>query len=374
LFLIAACLGCSGPAAKIYPDDSPIQRLARELNFEARRERAVIARQSAFYREPRIERLIQKVLETLISGEPTRAAMPQVILVRDTALNAYSFPDGTIYVHTGLLARLENEAELALLLSHELVHITRQHALQVAMLPPREADGSFAGRELSDSLSWFRDMAPAQGDAGSMDAVQDLRRRLEEEADRVGLDMLIKAHYDPNEAFEIFEHLKSERGTEESRERAGRMLRMRAAAAPGKVGRPSDPKAFSRSLSPLLMAQAELEIQRGRWDPALRCVQRLFSEDPENARGHYLLGELYRQRAESEDEQRALIHYDRAIASAPSFPEPRRAAGLLYFKQGNARRARAFFQSAIELSPQLRGNAYIRDYLTQCSSTEGEDP
>jgi len=38
-------------------------------------------------------------------------------------------------------------------------------------------------------------MAPVQGDAGSVDTVQDLRRKLEQEADRAGLDMLIKSNY-----------------------------------------------------------------------------------------------------------------------------------------------------------------------------------
>jgi len=91
--------------------------------------------------------------------------------------------------------RLEHESELALLLAHEIIHITRQHTLQVAMLPQREGGGSFAGREQSDSLSWFRDMAMDQGDAGPVDTVQDLRRKLEQEADRAGLDMLIKSNY-----------------------------------------------------------------------------------------------------------------------------------------------------------------------------------
>jgi len=38
-------------------------------------------------------------------------------------------------------------------------------------------------------------MAPVQGDAGSVDTVPDLRRKLEQEADRASLDMLIKSNY-----------------------------------------------------------------------------------------------------------------------------------------------------------------------------------
>jgi predicted Zn-dependent protease len=367
--------GCTAPGALRFNEETGIERLTQLLSFEARLEQAAIARQCVWYREPQIERFIEQIIAALMAGSPNPVYMPKVILVKDTTLNAYSFPDGAIYIHTGLLARLEHESELALLLAHEIVHITRQHALQVAMLSQGEADGSFAGRALSDSLSWFRDMGPAQGNAGSMDTVQDLRRSLEQEADHAGLDMLIKANYDPYEAFEIFEHLKSGAGAEETDERAERMSKMLSSAAFDAAGRPSDPIAFSKRLHPLLVSQVELEIQRGEWESALGCALRLLKEDPDNARGHYFLGELYRQRDEPGDEHRALCHYDRAIVSDPFYPEPRKAAGLLYFKQGQARAARTFFQSALDLSPQSIGNAYIRNYLTQCSTMiEGENP
>ena len=101
----------------------------------------------------------------------------------------------------------------------------------------------------------------------------------------------------------------------------------------------------------------------------------MLKEDPDTARGHYFLGEWYRQRGEPGDEHRALGHYNRAIVSDPFYPEPRKAAGLLYLKQGQARAARTLFQSALDLSPQSNDNAYIRNYLTQCSTKfEGENP
>ncbi len=375
LIVIAICMGCTGPGALRFSEETRIERLTQLLSFEARREQAAIARQCFLYREPQIEGVIEKVLAALMSCGPAHGSALQVVLVRDPTLNAYSFPDGAIYIHTGLLARLENESELALLLAHEIVHITRQHALQVAMLEQREADGAFAGRELSDSLSWFSDMTPAPGHAGSMDIVQDLRRRLEQEADSAGLDMLIKSNYDPNEAFEIFEHLKPAAGSEETGERAERMSKMLSSAAFDAAGRPSDPISFRKRLHPLLVSQVELEIRHGEWESALGYARRLLTDDPENARGHYLLGELYRQRAEPGDEHRALGHYGRAIVSDPFSPAPRKATGLLYLKQGQARPARTFFQSALDLSPQSNDNAYIRSYITQCSTMiKGEEP
>jgi predicted Zn-dependent protease len=47
----------------------------------------------------------------------------RVYLIRDPSPAAFSLADGQIYIHTGLLARLENEAQLAAVLAHEAHHI-----------------------------------------------------------------------------------------------------------------------------------------------------------------------------------------------------------------------------------------------------------
>ncbi len=58
--------------------------------------------------------------------------MPKVKVVKDPFLNAFALPDGSIYFHTGLLARMENEAQLATVLGHEIAHfINRDSARQL---------------------------------------------------------------------------------------------------------------------------------------------------------------------------------------------------------------------------------------------------
>jgi predicted Zn-dependent protease len=48
-------------------------------------------------------------------------------LVNDPTLNAFAMPDGTVVVQSGLLAVLENEAQLATVLGHEIAHATHRH-------------------------------------------------------------------------------------------------------------------------------------------------------------------------------------------------------------------------------------------------------
>jgi len=295
-------------------------------------------------------------------------------LISDPGLNAYSFPDGAIYVHTGLLSHLENEAELALLLAHELAHVTRRHALRVLAAGPVETDVTVFDRTLSDSLSWFHDMATPKELAYPSEELSNLRRSLELEADRVGLDMVIEANYDPYEALEIFGHLRAgdSKGTGEDRAAALLQVLTPIDSVPSRL---TDRRVFGKQLQQLLLDQATLELRQGLWDEALRCARRLVQDAPDLARGYLLLGEILRQRNEAGDIPQALAHYFRAIASDPSLPGPHKAIGLIYLKQGQARLAKRFFENALALAPHSHDNDYIRSYLTQCIiKIEGEFP
>jgi len=375
LTFLLPCFACSGPGGMIPMRETRSERLLKMLSFETRQEQSAIAQRNALYHEPQLERFIEQVLAALMPSEAGSGILPRVVLVRDTTLDAYSFPDGAIYVHTGLLARLENEAELALLLAHELVHITRQHALQVLMAEQEGAAATSAEHDASDSLSWFQDMSAVFGRGRPSDKVLALRQILEQEADCLGLDMLVKANYDPHEAFEIFEHLAENPGLKKNDERAGRMFKLLSSSALGVARRPTDRNAFGKRLRPLRVTQAEHEIQHSQWDAALGCARHLLRDDPGQARGHYLLGEIFRRRDEPGDEQKALTHYHQAIASDPFSREPHKALGLIYLKRGQARRAKTFFQNALDLAVPSRDDAYIRSYITQCDTLiEGGTP
>jgi predicted Zn-dependent protease len=347
------------------------ERLTQLLNFETRREQSAIARRSTPYREPQLEQHLERMLAWLMPTEAPEGIVPRMVLISDPGLNAYSFPDGAIYIHTGLLSHLENEAELALLLAHELAHVTGRHALRVLAASPAETDVTVFDR--ADSLAWFHDMAAPQELADPSEKLSSLRRSLEQEADRVGLDMVIKANYDPYEALEIFGHLREGDAKGTGADRAAALLQALTPidSVPGRL---TDRRGFGKHLQQLLLDQAGLELRQGRWDEALRCVRRLVRDEPAHAGGYFLLGEILRQRNEAGDTPQALAHYFRAIVSDLSLPGPHKAIGLIYFKQGQARLAKSFFENALALAPHSHDNDYIRSYLTQCIITiEGED-
>ena len=71
---------------------------------------------------------ITKVGQAVLPGGPEYQNVHwQFFILRDAIPNAFALPNGSIYVHTGLLAILENEAQLAGVLAHEETHVMNRH-------------------------------------------------------------------------------------------------------------------------------------------------------------------------------------------------------------------------------------------------------
>ena len=127
-------------------------------------------------------------------------------MIKDPALNAFAMPNNTIYIHTGILAAAENEAEAAALIGHEMTHILNRHMLKRF----RDLINKSA---LMSTISF--PMALAGGSLGSMltqlaviSTIYGFSQEQEFEADSGGFSMLKTAGYDLKESPKLFEHLK----------------------------------------------------------------------------------------------------------------------------------------------------------------------
>ena len=87
---------------------------------------------------------------------------------------------------------------------------------------------------------------------------------------------------------------------------------------------------------------------------------------PTNAKAHFYLGELYRkQRKDPADVEHAITAYRNAAEHDPSYPEPQRSLGLLYYTRGQKAEARQAFERYLELKPHADDRAQVREYLLE---------
>lgn len=137
--------------------------------------------------------------------------------IRDSSLNAFALPGGYIAVHTGTIIGAKNESELAGVMGHEIGHVSQRHiarmiegqqsnmaltlgSLLLAILAAR-AGGSSGGHAAA---------AVAMGSQAAMIQSQlNYSQDAEREADRIGLQTLYNAGFDPRGMESFFERLQS---------------------------------------------------------------------------------------------------------------------------------------------------------------------
>lgn len=124
------------------------------------------------------------------------------VVLEDDTINAFAAPGGYIFVTTGAVRTAESEDELAAILAHEVAHVVRGHAMGSI----KKGRFSKVTKEFLDSsveLDPAAEKAMTETFGGSIDDIVDgslvkgYSKDTEFEADKVGLEILAAAHYDP---------------------------------------------------------------------------------------------------------------------------------------------------------------------------------
>ena len=161
--------------------------------------------------DPEIEGYVQTLGFNLISGAGLGSTDFTFFVIADPTVNAFAIPGGYIGIHSGLIASADSESELASVLAHEIAHVTQRHIARAIAA----AEGSqyatlaavIAGILIGTQNSQAGQATIAGAAAASAQSQLNFTRANEKEADRVGIDMLAKAGYDPRAMPTFFEKL-----------------------------------------------------------------------------------------------------------------------------------------------------------------------
>ncbi len=138
-------------------------------------------------------------------------------IVRDTSINAFALPGGFVGVNAGLITTTANENELAAVLAHEISHVTQQHLVRAVEAEQKYAPlmvlamvgaivASAHQSPYNTSNSGVGAIVTAEGIAEQMQI--NFTRADESEADRIGIQTLAKAGYDPDAMADFFERMQ----------------------------------------------------------------------------------------------------------------------------------------------------------------------
>jgi len=192
--LLAGCATTEGVTSfKGAEDTGNLVESEKRLWSEARDHDTTLARSGQVYEHPRAAAYVQGVMDRLYPEFKGRIA---VRLFDSTDLNAFAMFNGSVYVNIGILARMENEAQLAALLGHEATHFIEKH--------------NFHTRVSTKNAAAFGSTGVPFSSMAAVSSISGFSRDLEREADNKGYERMIQAGYDPREAAKLFQHMADE--------------------------------------------------------------------------------------------------------------------------------------------------------------------
>jgi predicted Zn-dependent protease len=140
----------------------------------------------------RMHAMIEKTVERLVAASERPDLKYQVIILNSPSINAFSLPNGRLYITRGLIALANDKAELASVLSHEMGHVIARHA---AIREEQARQVAIISHVVSDVLS--DPQVGALALAKSELTLAAFSRAQEFEADGIGIGISARAGFDP---------------------------------------------------------------------------------------------------------------------------------------------------------------------------------
>ncbi len=153
--------------------------------------------------DPVVQAWIEEVGQELVRYSPPSPQQFTFQVVNSEQINAFAIPGGFCYVNSGLILFAENEAEVVAVIGHEINHVTTRHGMRslqraLGLELMAQAVGGDAGTRQAVEIVQA---------AGGMLAMRSFGREDEREADRLGVEAMYRAGWDPRAAVTFFEKL-----------------------------------------------------------------------------------------------------------------------------------------------------------------------
>ncbi len=133
-------------------------------------------------------------------------------VVNDTSINAFALPGGPTFVNTGLISAVDNEAQLAGVLAHEISHVALRHGTnQASKANLIQLPALLAGKAVG-SGSLLGQLSQLGIGLGANSVLLKFSRTAENQADLLGAQIAAQAGYNPVEIARFFQKLESEGG------------------------------------------------------------------------------------------------------------------------------------------------------------------
>lgn len=300
----------------------------------------------------------------------------QFAVINDSTPNAFALPGGPIAITRGLLMVMENEAQLASVLGHEVGHVTARHS--VAGMQRGALLG--VGLAVISGVAGDASYGPLAQQAGQLAATlvdNTYSREQERESDRLGIDYMVRAGYDPQGAVQVQELFfrKLEGGAEPgwvsglfrthpfSKDRMlenQRYIQINYPQATAVAGFTFNTREFQQATASLRQKQRAYELYdearrleaRNQLPQAIATYQQALQAAPNESLIHTRLGLASLKADDLVPARRYLL---KAVELDGNFYESRMGLGFVYLQRGEHAAAVRELEQSMKLLPTLQG-------------------
>lgn len=298
----------------------------------------------------------------------------RIYIVEMPYFNASMAPNGILIVWTGALLRMQNEAELALVLGHEFGHYRERHSLQQWRKIKKDSAflSTFGILTAGAGVGIAGSLAGIAGSAG----LSKFSRDKEREADQIGFAKLVEQGYDPSVGGVLWNAMLREENARDygkpipvfsshpkTEERRDDLIA--AAKASGKVGGELGEARYRAVMHPYLSSWLEGELSRRMYATSIQLIGDLRGTAAPADRGLYtfFLGEAHRRRNKNDDRAQAAVLYAQATTEPGAPPDAWREHGMALRDAGEPAAALAAFRRYLADAPAATDRAFVQSYI-----------
>jgi beta-barrel assembly-enhancing protease len=391
--------GCATSPSAVQPLTSPSHNYMvseREVKLYEMSEKAhkKMVSQGLLLREKSANQYLNQVGLSLVPDFDDRGPSFSFYIVKKSSVNAFAMPNGNIYMHVGLLSKLENEAQLAHVLGHEIAHVIQRHSYKGRL----DRHNTVVAAHVADLFLFGTGLAyiPAGMNLASYS------REQERESDQFAIEYVATQNYDLNESVKLFSQLGEVKHQKETGsiwsshpDSSKRLMNSRQQISEsytsygGEVVNHDKYEVFRREV-------AEVSIKRRisgqQYELAEDAVKREIKLQGDSALWQYYLGEIYRLRAKYPDaaaKEHAWLYdkkfnksvksyftnqidessslaegfYREALVKDSDFKSAQRGYGLLSMAQENYAKAKEYFKEYLDSDNKPRDWRYIESLI-----------
>lgn len=321
--------------------------------------------------DPGLTRYVASVGKKLATVSDQPQLPYEFVVLNDGSPNAWALPGGKIAINRGLLSMLDDEAQLAAVLGHEIVHAAAQHSAAQMTRQRALGFGSMIVGALAQGTQ-YGNLINMGSQYGGAALNARYGRDDELESDEHGVKYMLRVGYDPKGAVELQEKFLALKNGQQgdfmsnlfaSHPPSGERVQRNKGYAEGKTGKRNIAE-FRRATAQLRKDKAAYDAERRamayakdkKLDLALDMIDQAIQKQPKESAFYTTKGQLLMAK---KDAKSAYSSFTRAAQLNSSYFLPQLMAGLSAKQLGKTNDAQRYLTNSLRALPTPNANYYL---------------